>query len=361
MVTRRTVLGLGTALVAAPRFVWAGGIQATDVLGNAISLPKAPERIILLDATDLLTMAALLPDPGARVVGMASAARLDLGLLTPKFVGQIPEVGQLSPDTVSVEGIIGLKPDLVVASAYMLPPEGSLLVQHLQAAGIPVAWTSGHDGALPAAEQLTRAMGFWGAVLQRQDRAAELTRFGLSRLDAVRACAQGADRPRVYMEIMSTFDDCCWSAGRAFWGDLIGMAGGDLIASSDGWSAKLSTEGLLAQQPQVYVATGAGFAPDMQPGIGPGLDPAKGREGLRRAAMCPAIAGSAALRDGRVHGIWSGLITSPLLVPVLAECLGKWLQPGSCAALDPEKTLAALNAYLVHPLPGPLWLSLGDD
>lgn len=80
--------------------------------------------------------------------------------------------------------------------------------------------------------------------------------------------------------------------------------------------------------------------------------------GSRPASRCP---GAPALRDGRVHGIWSGLVTSPLLVPLLAECLGRWLQPGGCAPLDPAKTLADLNRFFAHPLQGPLWLSLGED
>lgn len=360
MVTRRQMLA-GVAALALPSVLRAQGVATQDVLGNPLALDALPQRIVLLDATDVLALSALLPDPLERVVGWASLARLDLGAETSLKAADLPEVGKLSPDTLSAEAILGLAPDLVVASAYMLPPGvPSPLLALLEQAGIPVVWTSGHDAALPPEQSLRMAMAFWGAVLGQEARATEIAEFGLSRFAAVRACATGP-RPRTYMEIMSTYDECCWAAGRAFWGPLFDMAGGELLAGSDGWGGQLSEEGLAALQPEVYIATGGSYAPQLQPAIGPGLDPAEGRRGLARLADRAALKQTPAVLKGRVHGIWSGLITSPLLVPILAECLGRWLHPGGCAGLDPQATLDRLNTFLSHPLNGPLWLSPDED
>ncbi|ARC90661.1 hypothetical protein [Rhodovulum sp. MB263] len=360
MVGRRAVLIGAAAALAAPRLARArAGIEARDVLGNRLALPAPPERIVLLDATDLISMAALIPEPGARLAGWASVPRLDLGRADWLAPAGLPVVGKLSPDTVSAEGILALSPDLVVASAYMLPPGGSVLEGVLRAAGIPLAWTGGHDRALPPGETLERTMGFWGAVLEQPGAARDLAASGRARLAAVRAAAAASgSRPRTYMEIMSTYDTCCWAAGHAFWGGLFGLAGGQLLEGSEGWGAKLGPEGLIAFDPEVYIATGGSFAPELQPGIAPGLDPDQGRAGLVRAAARPALKDSTATRRGRVHGIWSGLATAPLMAPVLAECLGRWLHPETGAGLDPGRTLAALNARFARPLPGPLWLSL---
>ncbi|MBL3574689.1 ABC transporter substrate-binding protein [Rhodovulum sulfidophilum] len=358
MVGRRGFLTGAAAALAAPRLARAGaGIEARDVLGNRVALPAPPERIVLLDATDLISMAALIAEPGARLAGWASVPRLDLGRAAWLAPEGLPVVGKLSPDTVSAEGILALSPDLVVASAYMLPPGGSVLESVLRAAGIPLAWTGGHDRALPPGDKLDRAMGFWGAVLDRPQTARELAAWGRARFDAVRAATSGP-RPRTYMEIMSTYDTCCWAAGHAFWGGIFEIAGGHLLEASDGWGAKLGPEGLIAFDPEVYIATGGSFAPELQPGIAPGLDPGQGREGLARAAARPALKDSAATRAGRVHGIWSGLATAPLMAPVLADCLGAWLHPETGANLDPRRTLTALNDRFARPLPGPLWLSL---
>jgi iron complex transport system substrate-binding protein len=73
-----------------------------------------------------------------------------------------------------------------------------------------------------------------------------------------------------------------------------------------------------------------------------------------------ALQGSTANRTGRVHGIWSGLALSPVLLPVLVDCLARWLHPGACAEADPARTLARINGFFAQPIPGPLWLSLRD-
>ena len=361
MVTRRQFLAQSAGLLAAPSMGVGATREVVDVLGNVVRLNAVPRRIVLLDATDFYFMAALLPDPAERIVGWASAARLDLGAQSWLLGDGFPEVGKISPGSVSVEAILSLNPDLVVASAYMMP-EGAVLKRHLDSIGIPVAWTSDYEHDFGPAEKFHRAVSFWGAVLDQGDaRVAELTALGMSQFEALKARPATGDLPRVYMEIMTTYDSCCWAAGRSFWGDLFALAGGDLIAESDGWGAQLSTEGLMARNPEVYIATGGNFALGLQPGIAPGLDPDEGRAGLRQAAQRPALRDTDAVRNGRVHGIWSGLISSPLFLPVLAERLAKWLHPAHFADLDPTATLAALNACFPKPLPDPMWLSIGDE
>lgn len=357
MVKRRDfILGAGVAL-AAPALVRAQPRVITDILGNQVELAGTPERIVLLDATDYFSVSALIPDPFDRIVGWASAARLDLGATSILDTVEIPEVGNLSPDTVSLEAIIALQPDMVVASNYMLPQTGSVIEDTLNRLSIPVVWTSGHDDALSPDLKLARAMNIWGSTLDQQDRAQEILDLAIARYGAVRACAKPNHRPRTYMEIQTTYDQCCWAAGRAFFGDLFDIAGGELLAGSDGWGRQLSEEGLISLNPEVYIATGGNFVPARQPGIGPGLDVTAGRAGLVRAADRVALRNTPAVQNNRVHGIWTGLITSPLLTPILAEYLAMWLHPSACASLDPDATLAKINTFLSQPIPGPLGLS----
>lgn len=194
MVTRRQMIGGGAAFLAAPRHALAGGIETADVLGTPVSLPRRPQRIVLLDATDILSMAALLPDPAERVVGWASAGRLDLGAMTERLAPSLPEVGKLSPDTVSVESVLALEPDLVVASAYMLPPQGSPLSEILRASGIPIAWTSGHNGALSPS---CLCGGPWRSGAPFWARKAAPLRSPTSGSDVSRRCAPAPPDPIV--------------------------------------------------------------------------------------------------------------------------------------------------------------------
>lgn len=360
MVTRRQfVVGsvglIGGKVFASPKII--------DVLGNVIALDALPRRIVLLDATDMMTMAALEENSEDKVVGWASADRLDLGDKTEYFSKTIPEVGKLSPNTLSIEAIVALKPDLVVASAYMLPPNGSsAIVKKLLQFSIPVAWTSGYDNALPPEKLLRKSLSFWGAVLGREQRADQLIKLSLSHLKAVKNCIKGQKKPRVYMEIMTSFNDCCWAAGNAFWGDLFAVAGGDLIKGSNGWGGKLSKEGLIDANPEVFIATGSRFAPEMQPEIGPGFtDLEKTYRGLEKAAQRSALKNTAAVKDKRVHCIWSGLALSPMLTPVLAQCLAKWQHPEACKNIDPTATMAVINEFYAKPLDGHLWASLSES
>ncbi len=360
MVGRRALLAGMAATVAAPHVVRSQTTNIVDVLGNDIEIPKLPERIVLLDATDYFSVSALVPNPFEYIVGWASLARVDLGATTILNGINIAEVGKLSADTVSLESILALKPDLVVASSYMLPPGGSAIQDTLSKFSIPLAWTSGYNDALSPDVKLRRGLRFWGDVLGKQVQARQIIDFANSRYATVRACTDTGYRPRTYMEIQTTYDACCWAAGRALFGDLFDIAGGELLTGSDGWGTQLSEEALIQMAPEVYVATGGNFAPDRQPAIGPGLDTATGRNGLARAADRKALRNSPAVRDGRVHGVWTGLITTPILTPVFAEYLGSWLHPQNCSNLDPSTTLDTINTYLAHPIPGPLGLSLED-
>lgn len=345
-------------MLAAPALANSQVKKITDVLGNTIEISGIPKRILLLDATDYFSVSALIPDPFERIIGWASAVRLDLGATSILEGVEIPQVGSLSPDTLSLEAIVALRPDLVVASNYMLPHGGSAIKTTLGRLSIPVAWTSGYDDALPPDVKLARAMNFWGSILDRQDRAQRFMKQAFTRYNAIRACPVPDHQPRTYMEIQTTYDHCCWAAGRAFFGELFAMAGGDLLAGSDGWGAEISEEGLISLDPEVYIATGGNFAPAHQPAIGPGLDVEMGRRGLARAADRTALRNTTAVQNKRVHGIWNGLISSPLLTPILAEYLAQWLHPERCASLDPKATLESINTFLSRPIPGPLGLSL---
>src|SRR3546814_11209148 len=72
-------------------------------------------------------MALLHPDPSGLIVGWAGAEKFDSDLVRrqydarPDGDGTIAIVGGQTADTVSVESVLGIAPDLVVATAYMAP------------------------------------------------------------------------------------------------------------------------------------------------------------------------------------------------------------------------------------------------
>ncbi|MFB9970025.1 ABC transporter substrate-binding protein [Pseudoroseomonas cervicalis] len=294
------------ALLAAPALAAAApeaGLTVTDMLGRVVTLPRPPRRIVLLDARDIVTMALLHPDPAGLVAGWAGAELLDSEVLRQGYAarpggGAIPVVGGATPDSRSLESILALAPDLVVATAQAEPAlAGGSLPRQLAAAGIPTLFSSadantpGAAGAEPdPVAALARALAMWGALLGRAAQAEAYLGFVRARLARIAARLPGVAPRRAYFELQSTYDECCWAAGGRVWGALLALAGGRTPeAAADRWFARLPAEQLIAEAPEVYIATGGAYAPGMRPRHRPR---AGGRPGAGRAAPPGRAAGS---------------------------------------------------------------------
>ncbi|MEP3114681.1 ABC transporter substrate-binding protein [Nisaea sp.] len=347
----------------------------TDIVGRSVALPAHVGRIVLLDARDMLSMAMVHPDPSGLVVGWAGPETFDSDLLRrqydkfPSGGGPIPIIGGQMANTISLESILALSPDLVVATAHLEPDLGDgALTRRLTAAGVPVIFSNvASNRAGPEAKQnpieaLGRVMHMWGAILNREAEAAAFTAFVKQRLAFIRQRLDGISPRKTYLELQSTYDDCCWAAGTRIWGDLLGLAGGRNLTAVDApWFAKLSIEQLIVEAPEVYMACGGAFASDIRPAIGPGLAPGIGREGLHRLCQRTGFQTLPAVRDGRVHGIWSGLVSIQPLNILFVEIAAKWLHPEVFRDLKPEETLSEINRrFLPHPIDAPCWLSLQE-
>jgi iron complex transport system substrate-binding protein len=317
-------------------------------------------------------MAVLHPDPSRLVVGWAAPDKFDSALIRQQYDhspdgSPIAIVGGQTGDTISLERILALAPDLVVTTAYMEPDltQGSL-TQRLTAAGIPVLFSNGasnhQDADHDPFDDLAQGLRMWGAVLDQKPKAEAYLTFVQQHLSQVTARLGQAQPVKTYLEVQSTYDDCCWVAGQYIWGALLTQAGGQSLASVDApWYAKIGREQLMTEAPEVYIASGGAFGAAIRPGIGPGLDPAAARDGLRRLTERSGLAVLPAVQNGRVHGVWSGLLAVPALNIVFVEIAARWLHPALFSDLDPATTLAAINQqFLAHPVPQPCWLSLDE-
>ncbi|MBE9605979.1 ABC transporter substrate-binding protein [Acetobacteraceae bacterium H6797] len=372
---RRLAILLAAPLLApaAARSASRAPLRVTDMLGRSIELPQPPRRIVLLDARDIVTMSLLHPDPSSLVIGWAGPELFDSDILRSQYDrqpggGRIPLVGGMAADSRSLEAILTLAPDLVVATAQSAPElaEGNL-VRQLAAAGIPTVFSSADSNRPDAAgapagpmDSLARSLTLWGALLDREAQAEAFAGFVQEKLARVRSRLAAVAPRKTYLEVQSTYDDCCWSAGSQIWGELLAMAGGrSLDAVSARWFVKLPVEQLITEAPEAYIATGGAYAPGMRPAIGPGCDPQRAREGLRRLSERTGLATVPAIREARVYGIWTGLIAIRPLNPLFVEVAAKWLHPEACRDLDPGETLDLINRrFMARPLAGPLWVSL---
>lgn len=347
-------------------------LTITDMAGRKIQLPGTPKRIVLLEARDIISMAMLHPDPASLVVGWAAADRIDSQFLKKRFAEghRLQEVGKQTPDTVSLEGLVSLSPDLVVANFYMAPQGGDdLLVERLESLGIPVIFSdlssnasAGQPAAKEAIGDFREHMRMWGEVLDASDKAAAFIAFFDEHLERVTSCVAGSAPVTTYLEVQSTVDDCCWAAGNKVWGELLELAGGRTLPGVTApWFQKLQLEYLLSTPHDVYIASGGGWSAGGRPSIGPGLASVKGKEGLERLIGRTGFDQLSSVRSKRVHGIWTGLIAVPPLNILFIELTAKWLHPERCEDIDPSATFAEINErFLGRPIEGPLWASLEE-
>jgi iron complex transport system substrate-binding protein len=366
-------LAPGAVVTRPPSVAAASRRTVTDMVGRTVELSRPAERIVLLDGRDILAMAMVHPAPSSLVVGWAGAELFDSDVVRAQYTerpdgSEIPRVGGQAADTISVESVLALAPDLVVATAHVEPElEQGALTRRLAEAGIPVIFSNaasnrpgGEAVARNLREDTGRLMRMWGTVLDKRQEAEAFVAFVDERLDRTQERLRDASRPKAYLEVQSTYDDCCWAAGTSVWGRLLALAGGRNLSVLDApWYAKLSIEQLMTEAPQVYIACGGAYAAGMRPAIGPGLDPERGRAGLHRLCERTGFQTLPAVRDGRVHGIWTGLVTVQPLNLLFVEAAAKWLHPEAFEDADPERTLEEVNRrFLTQPLPGPCWLSL---
>ena len=377
---RKFSLLLGAAM-AAPSVAIADAvsktsIDVTDLAGRTVTLPDTVSRIVLLDARDIVSMAILHPAPSDLVVGWADTARLDSDTLRAAFDIRpdgtaIEVVGGSAPGTVSHEKLVALQPDLVVATAFSEPGLGKgELTQRLEKAGIPVVFsnvssniTSETKSASNTFDEMAAVMRMWGKILGRQTRAEEFISFIDQHRRAIASHLTDVEPPTAYLEIQSTYDDCCWAAGQQIWGDLLRQAGGrNLSAVTAPWYAQVSIEQLMTEAPEVYIASGGAYAAEMRPAVGPGLDPATALKGLKRLTERTGFATIPAVQKNRVHCVWTGLLTIPPLQILFLEVAAKWLHPDIFSDLNPTSTLNEINhRFLSTAVTGPCWVSLRDD
>lgn len=373
ILTRRRFCGslLAASLVAGSNPARAERpVTVIDMAGRKVELKASPKRILLLEAHDLLTMGLLHPDPASLVVGWAAIDRIDSDALRQRLEGthHIDVVGKMTPDTIALEGLIALEPDLVVSTAFMTPPDGAdTFVERLQTLGVPVIFSDSSSNSLASEATpdpmtaLEASMRMWGTLLGAGAKAEAYLELVRTALDGISTGLADATPVTTYLEVQSSTDDCCWAAGRRMWGELLALSGGaSLPGIKAPWFEKLSLEYLLSTPHDVYIASGGGWAAGGRPALGPGIAPDAARASLERLIEArPAFKALSSVKNRRVHAVWTGLITNlPLNILFVAQ-VAHWLHPDRFAQDGAQTLLETINRdFAAVRIDGPLWTSL---
>jgi iron complex transport system substrate-binding protein len=192
---RQVIVGAG-ALIAAPRFAFAYR-TVTDSAGRAVAVPAKIERNFAAGGPASVAVYVMRPDA---IVGWPRANREEEKPYLLPGVRDLPEVGMLTGrgDTVNVEMVLKMKPDLVLDFGSVRPTFVSLAEGTQQRTGIPYALI---DGRFDATAASFRLLGNMMGVPERGAVLVAYTEDLFKRLDSSLAAIPEDKRPRVYADV----------------------------------------------------------------------------------------------------------------------------------------------------------------
>jgi iron complex transport system substrate-binding protein len=279
-----------------------GALSITDDLGRSLTLAATPQRIVSLapSVTEILFAVGA----GPQVVGDTTFCNF------PPEAKGLPKIGGYSAKSISIEAVVGLKPDLVIAGTASQKP----VVESLGQLKIPVLVLApgSFEGVYNSIQQI-------GTLTGHAAQADQVVTQMRGRVEAVQAkvgSIPSAERPTVFWEV---FDDPLITSGpNTFIGQMIAMAGAtNIFAEAKEDYPKISAETVLERNPLVI------------------FGPASQRTKLTVAAISqrPGWSDIRAVRDGRIYLLDDDIITRP--GPRLADALeavAKALFPAQLAA-----------------------------
>jgi len=215
-------------------------VSVVDDFGRSVTVAGMPERIVSLapSATDILFALNL----GGRVVGVTRYCDYPQEVLDRVESGNLTVIGGIVD--ISVEAVIALEPDLVVAT-YSLQGE---TIEFLEEKGLTVIGLSPKD-----LQETLNDIRLVGLICGETGRADQLVGDIQRRIDyTTQRVREAGSRPKVYYEV---WYDPLMSVGKGTLQDeLIYKAGGENIFADAGAPyPTISSEVVVARNPEVII------------------------------------------------------------------------------------------------------------
>ena len=363
-------LGMAAAALLAAggsAFAQEGGTkEVTDVLDRTITLPEDVEKVVV--TFNLEEYLAVTGEEGIdKLVGFShdywKGRREDAWkTYVTKFpqIQELPDVGY--NDTISVESIISLDPDVVLMSAPVnydyIEPE----LDKFAEAGIEVAFVNYHKQTVEMHRSSTELIG---EIMGQEERAKEISDFYEDQVklieERISGLEENAERPKVYMEYSIAPNTYGNSWADKMWGALIPQCGGINIAAglSDGNSVEVAPEQVIASKPDLIVFTGC-LVDDNNENIvvGYGADREKALERLQAYQEREGWSGLNAVKNDRMAVLYHDL-SRHIFDFAGTQMLAKLCQPELFADVDPEENLRTFfEKYMPVELEGVWMVSL---
>ncbi len=346
---------LGLALAANLSQARAETFSLTDLAGREVKLKLPITRFVMSEGRYIPLLALLRPeDPTAGLVGtMSGLGDTDPALELQLFNGfpaarDIPRFGNQSADSVSVEKIIDLAPQLAIFGLSDHGPSSRAgeLIDQLSAAGVAVVFI---DFRLDPLKNTLPSIELLGRIFGEEARASDYSEFYRARMERVRQRAANASKkPSVFLQVHPGRFECCWGMAEGMLGPFVELAGGTNIADAvaPGPTAQHTAEFLLTENPDVWIGTASGtseeyLANSSPVALGARMSQEMAAESLKRYLSAPEFQALDAVRNGRAHSIWHNFYNSPFNIVAL-EAFAKWIHPELFHDIDPHATLQTI-------------------
>ncbi|MBI5952074.1 MAG: cobalamin-binding protein [Chloroflexi bacterium] len=213
-------------------------IKFTDALGNEVVLTETPQRIVSLAPS--ITEILFAVGAGGQVVGRTDYCDY------PEEVKDLPSIGGFSAESISLETIISLEPDLVIGgSVYQAE-----VIKALQEAGIKAFVSQPANLA-----EIKDSLGLIGKITGHEDEAKAAADEMQARIDAVTktvSTVPADQRPTVFYEVWH--EPLMSANGRTVVGELIDLAGGvNIFADLPDEYPTVSVEQIVEVDPQFII------------------------------------------------------------------------------------------------------------
>src|SRR5579864_8789597 len=191
MITRRSLLGGSTALLAARS---ARAATVSDAAGRPIAIPNTVARVFPAGPPAAIVLYTVAPD---LLLGWPRANRPEECAFMLPDICTRPEVGRITGrgNTANLEAVLALKPDLILDVGSTSATFVALAERVQEQTGIPYALL---DGRFAATASTLRKVG---ELIQRQTKADALAAYAEQNLTTIKARVDAippAQRPRVY-------------------------------------------------------------------------------------------------------------------------------------------------------------------
>lgn len=341
-----------TALMALSSSVFATTypVTLTDSDGKQVTLKQEPQRVVLQDGRDILTLALLdRDDPFKRLVAWNNLVKKSdaptWALLQKKWpeAKNVIDMGFSDKGEVNLESVVAEHPDLMIAQLRSKPSltQGGVL-EKMKQLGIPVLFIDTFENPVV---DTPKSITTLGAALNREAEAKAYTDFYQQHYQAIISKTRNIKpQPTVFIEAkagLGGLESCCFTHSHVGWGGMVEAVGAKNVGSGllPGATGDISLEKVIAMKPDVYIVSGSQWASAKNAAVPFGYNVTQQQvdNAFTNMKARPGFAQVSAVSNDRFYGLYHNFYNHPYNIVGL-EYLAKFIYPAQFTELDPANT-----------------------